>query len=377
MTKPLPSPTIAHAIPFWSSLVFVVVWLIAIINGGWWIILIPLYAIGIATLIDHFIGLSAENLDPATEDSSLFWHKLVTWIWVPIQISIILGALIAVFWFDHLSVTESIFLLLATGTVTGGIGITYAHELIHQKDKTERLLGDILLASVLYGHFRTEHILVHHRYVGTPRDTVTARYNESIYKFLPRALIGSFKSAWHVEADRQLKRGNQIGDWSNPFWRYGAGAAIMLFLSAAIGGWAGIALFIAQASVAVLYLEIIDYIEHYGLVRIHLGDGKYENTAPRHSWNGNQKFTNWLLINLQRHSDHHYKPDRRFPLLQTYDAVEAPQLPYGYPFMAFIACNPRKFRRMMNPEVQKWRAMYYPEITDWSAYKDASTPMPR
>ncbi|MBL4806647.1 MAG: alkane 1-monooxygenase [Rhodobacteraceae bacterium] len=358
-------------------MVFVVVWLIAVTNGGWWIILIPLYSTGVASLLDRFLGLSEDNLDPMALESQLFWHKLVTWVWVPIQITLILGTMVAVFWFDHLSVTESILMFLATGTITGGIGITYAHELIHQKDKRERLLGDILLATVLYGHFRTEHILVHHRYIGTPRDAVTARYNESIYHFLPRATIGSFKSAWHVEAERQTKRGRKVGDWSNPFWRYGAGAGIMLFLSAAIGGWAGIALFIMQAMVAVLYLEIIDYIEHYGLTRKYLGDGKYENTAPRHSWNANHKFTNWLLINLQRHSDHHYKPDRRFALLQTYDKADAPQLPYGYPIMAVIACNPRHFRRLMNPEVRKWRNMYYPEITDWTPYKNATTPMPR
>ncbi len=370
-------PSFENAIPFWVSLFFVPIWLLAVINGGWWIILIPLYSTGVTTIIDRFLGLSNKNLDPNTNDADLFWHRAVTWVWVPIQVCIVLGALIAVFWFDHLSTFESIFLLLATGAVTGGIGITYAHELIHQKDKSERLMGDILLATVLYGHFRTEHILVHHRYVGTPRDAVTARYNESIYHFMPRALIGSFKSAWQVEAARQIKRGNAVGDWSNPFWRYGAGAAIMLFLAAAIGGFAGIALFILQALVAIFYLEIIDYIEHYGLVRKHLGDGKYEHTAPRHSWNANHTFTNWLLINLQRHSDHHYKPDRRFALLQTYDPSEAPQLPYGYPIMAAIACNPRHFRRMMNPEVKKWRAMYYPEITDWAPYKNATTPMPR
>ncbi len=377
MKNILTKPSIYNAVPFWVSMFYVVIWLIAVINGGWWILLIPLYSTGISTLLDYFLGLSSQNLDPSAGESELFWHRLVTMVWAPIQVCLVLGALIAIFWFDHLSTMESIFLMLATGAITGGVGITYAHELIHQKNKTERLLGDILLATVLYGHFRTEHILVHHRYIGTPRDAVTARYNENLYAFLPRAFIGSIKSAWQVEAERQIKRGNAIGDWSNPFWRYGAGAAIMLFLAAAIGGLGGIALFVLQALVAILYLEIIDYIEHYGLTRKYLGDGKYENTAPRHSWNANHKFTNWLLINLQRHSDHHYKPERRFPLLQTYDEAEAPQLPYGYPVMAAIACNPRRFRRMMNPRVRQWRAMYYPEITDWNDYKNATTPMPR
>ena len=371
------TPRFANALPFWVSLAFVPLWLLSVSLGGWWLLLIPVYTTGVTSLMDVFFGLSKENLDPQSEDSTLFWHRLITWVWVPIQIATIFGALIAIFWFDHLSVWESILLMLVTGMVSGGVGITYAHELIHQRNKFERTLGDILLATVLYGHFRTEHILVHHRYIGTPRDVVTARYNENIYHFLPRALIGSFVSALKVEAERQIKRGRKPGDWSNPFWLYGAGAAACLLLAAFIGGFAGILLFILQALVGIFYLEIIDYVEHYGLVRKHLGDGKYEPVAPRHSWNSNHRFTNWLLINLQRHSDHHYKPSRRFPLLQTYDEAEAPQLPYGYPIMAVIACNPRHFRRMMNPKVRAWRKMYYPEITDWQPYKEGSTPMPR
>ena len=97
----------------------------------------------------------------------------------------------------------------------------------------------------------------------------------------------------------------------------------------------------------------------------------------RHSWNAAHKASNWLLINLQRHSDHHYKPDRRFPVLQTYNSDEAPQLPYGYPVMTMAAMIPPLWRRIMNPRVRKWRAMYYPEITDWAPYNQHSTPLPR
>ncbi len=370
-------PSLKNALPFWVSLAFLPLWGMSVVFGGWWIALIPIYTTGITSLLDEVFGLSQEDLDPDAEEDALFWHRLITWIWVPIQILLVFGALIAIFWFDHLSATESVFLMLVTGMVSGGVGITYAHELIHQKNKFERRLGDILLATVLYGHFRTEHILVHHRYVGTPRDVVTAKYNENIYHFLPRAMIGSLKSAWQVEAGRQKQLGHKVSDLSNPFWIYGAGALTGVILAAVIGGVAGVLLFALQAMIAIAYLEIVDYIEHYGLVRKHLGDGKYEPVAPRHSWNSNHRYTNWLLINLQRHSDHHYKPSRRFPLLQTYDESEAPQLPYGYPVMAVLACNPRAFRRMMNPKVRQWRKMYYPEITDWQPYKEGSTPMPK
>ncbi|MEP5088134.1 MAG: fatty acid desaturase, partial [Paracoccaceae bacterium] len=126
-------------------------------------------------------------------------------------------------------------------------------------------------------------------------------------------------------------------------------------------------LFLVQAGVAIWQLELVNYIEHYGLTRKCLSVGKYEHVKPHHSWNAPYKASNWLLINLQRHSDHHYKPDRRFPLLQNYTKAEAPQLPYGYPMMTMAAMVPPVWRNMMNPRVRRWREMYYPEITDWSA----------
>jgi alkane 1-monooxygenase len=143
-----------------------------------------------------------------------------------------------------------------------------------------------------------------------------------------------------------------------------------------MGGWSGVGLFVLQASVAVWQLELVNYVEHYGLTRKHLGAGKYEHVRPHHSWNAAQKASNWLLINLQRHSDHHYKPERRFPLLQNYTAQEAPQLPFGYPVMTVVAMIPPLWRKWMNPRVRQWRAQYYPDITDWAGYSKMTTPMP-
>ena len=151
----------------------------------------------------------------------------------------------------------------------------------------------------------------------------------------------------------------------------------MLVLAFVLGGWSGVALFLFQAGIAIWHLELVNYVEHYGLTRAHLGDGTYEHVKPHHSWNASHKATNWLLINLQRHSDHHYRPNRRFPLLQTYDKDEAPQLPYGYPVMTLTAMIPPIWRRMMNPRVRAWRQRYYPEITDWQPYNKSQNPMPR
>ena len=164
---------------------------------------------------------------------------------------------------------------------------------------------------------------------------------------------------------------------SNPFWRYVALQAAFLALAAVLGGWVGLGLFVVQAVTAIWQLELVNYIEHYGLTRKHLGNGKYDHVQPRHSWNAAHRATNWLLINLQRHSDHHYKPDRRFPLLQTYDTDLAPQLPYGYPLMTAVAMVPPLWRRVMNPRVRAWRRQFYPEVSDWQPYTKALNPPPR
>ena len=173
------------------------------------------------------------------------------------------------------------------------------------------------------------------------------------------------------------RRGLGAGHASNPFWRYGALQAAMLALAFTLGGWAGLGLFAFQAFTAIWQLELVNYIEHYGLTRRHLGKGHYEHVLPRHSWNASQRASNWLLINLQRHSDHHYKPDRRFPLLQTHPEADAPQLPLGYPAMTALAMIPPLWRRAMNPRVRAWRRKFYPDITDWKPYNKALNPAPR
>jgi len=369
-------PSLSAALPFWMSLVFEPMMVAACLWGGWYIAAIPIYGWIVMSILDRFVGLDEGNLDPNT-DASLGWYKLITLIWLPIQAGLIFGPLMVVSWTDHRSASSEVWLMVVAGVTSGSIGINYAHELIHQRNRFEQRLGEGLLALVLYGHFKSEHVLVHHRYVGTPRDPVTARYNESFYHFFGRVLWGQLRSAWIAEASLLARRDLPVWHGRNPFWRYGAAAFTVLLVAWLIGGWWAVMLFALQAFVGILQLELVNYVEHYGLTRRHLGDGRYEPVAPRHSWNAAQKMTNYLLINLQRHSDHHYKPDRRFPLLQNYEASDAPQLPYGYPLMTLMALNPLWFRRTMNPLVRKWRMDHYPDIKDWSAYKTGALPMPR
>ena len=368
---------LSNALPFWLSLALVPLAWVGAIYGGWTVILLPLSTWYLFSIIDAFAGLNEDNADLSTPEADLFWYRLITLIWAPIQFSTVFGVLWYVSVTGHLGGWEKVGLFFGIGVISGVVGINYAHELMHQKPRVERWMADILLAMVLYSHFRSEHMLVHHRYVGTPRDPVTARYNEGFFRFFPRVLRQCYVSAFGAEAAMLARKGKGWTDPANPFWRYWGLQIVMLGLAFWIGNWTGLGLFLLQAFVAIWQLELVNYVEHYGLTRKHLGMGKYEHVMPRHSWNAAQKASNWLLINLQRHSDHHYKPDRRFPLLQTYTADDAPQLPYGYPVMTVAAMIPPLWRRMMNPRVRTWRKTYYPEITDWSAYKTGTNPPPR
>lgn len=365
------------ALPFWLSLGMVPLVVLAAARGGWWFLCLPAYAWYLVTFMDLILGRNEENPDPQTPEAQLYWYRAITLVWFPLQAALIFGAILYVTRAPHLGGLEKLGIFFGIGVASGTIGMVYAHELLHQRNNLERWLGDLLLASTLYSHFRTEHLLVHHSWVATPRDAVSARYNEGFFRYFLRVLRDCPASAWQVEAKRLARRGNRVWDLRNPFWRYGALQLGMLALALALGGWQGLFLFLWQAFVAIWQLELTNYVEHYGLTRKHLGEGRYEHVLPRHSWNAAHKASNWLLINLQRHSDHHYKPDRRFPLLQTYGADEAPQLPFGYPGMTFIAMIPPLWRRRMNPRVRAWRRQFYPEIDDWGPYSRAETPMPR
>ena len=369
--------TINRALPFWLSLTLIPPVLAAAGWGGWWILSVPLVAWSLFIVLDAITGRYEEDADLETPLAGLFWYRLITLIWFPIQFAIQFGLIWYATRADHLSGIELVGLFFGVGVLAGTVGINYSHELMHQKNRWERLLGDLLLASVLYSHFRSEHLRVHHLWVGTPRDPVSARYNEGFFHFFPRVLTESPRSAWKAETAMLARKGAGPWNLSNPFWRYAALQALMLALAFALGGPLGLGLFLMQAFTAIWQLELVNYVEHYGLTRKHLGEGKYEHVQPRHSWNATQKASNWLLINLQRHSDHHYKPDRRFPLLQNYGEDEAPLLPYGYPVMTLMALVPPLWLRRMNPRVREWRQRFYPEIEDWTPYNRGDLPQPR
>lgn len=367
---------LTKALPFWLSLALVPVILIAVALGGWWLFLVPASTWWLFSIIDSFAGLNEGNEATDTPDAQLFWYRLVTLVWFPIQAVLTFG-LIYVVTRSDMNGLEKFGTFFGLGVLSGTIGINYAHELMHQRNRAERWLADLLLAIVFYSHFRSEHLLVHHRYVGTAKDPVTARYNEGFHRFYPRVLRQSLMSSFRAETAMLARKDLPWWNRRNPFWRYWALQLGFLVLAFALGGAEGVLLILVQAGVAIWQLELVNYVEHYGLTRKHLGEGRYEHVQPRHSWNAAHTASNWLLINLQRHSDHHYKPDRRFPLLQTYSEGDAPQLPASYPVMTVAAMVPPVWRRVMNPRVKAWRRQFYPEIDDWQPYNRAELPSPR
>lgn len=362
--------------PFWITLALPPLAIFGALYGGWTVLLLPVFTWYLFSGLDLAVGPTHRNADPATPDKALQAHRAITLIWAPLQFMMLFGLLWYVPQAEHLSLLERVVLFFGVGVITGTVGINYSHELMHQNPKIERWMADILLSMVLYSHFRSEHLLVHHRHVGTPADAVTARYNEGFFRFYPRVLKQSLVSAFRAEQGMLARRGFPLHHRSNPFLRYFILQVGMVGLACAVGGWSGFGLFLVQAGTAIWQLELVNYIEHYGLTRRHLGEGRYEHVQPHHSWNSDQRASNWLLINLQRHSDHHYKPNRRYPLLQTYSNDIAPQLPYGYPIMTMVAMIPPLWRRVMNPRVRAWRAQHYPDIADWRPYNKSTNPLP-
>ena len=352
---------IAKALSFSICLTFIPIMLLAINFGGWLTLGAIIYVLMIIPVLDFLLGMSKQNLDLKTDVKELIYHNLVTWIWVPVQLFLIFFVLYSLGNDSSAySPMEIIGLAVSLGFVTGGIGITYAHELIHQKNRFERFLGEILLGTTLYSHFCIEHLHGHHVNVGTPKDPVSAHKGQNFFEFYPRAVIGSFISAIQIQDTMLKRKGDRFFNLKNPFLRYLLFYSFLIASSYALAGWLGIGVFVLQAVVAFSLLEIINYVEHYGLRRRKNENGKYEHVQTYHSWNSSYHLTNLFLINLQRHSDHHKHPSRRYPLLQHHENKYAPELPFSYPVMLILALVPPVWFKIMNPLVDEWERRHYP-----------------
>jgi alkane 1-monooxygenase len=265
---------------------------------------------------------------------------------VPLQATLLGSAL----WLlPSLSPPAQAVFALAVGTVTGGIGITVAHELGHRASRLDRGLARLLLVSVGYGHFHVEHNRGHHVRVATPDDPASAPRGMTVYRFIVRSVIGGFLHAWRLESMRLAARGHSALHPTN--WVL-TGTLLWsgLVMAAGVGlGFSAALFMVGQALCAVGLLEIVNYIEHYGLQRRRLASGRLEPVAPHHSWNADFTISNWLLFNLQLHSDHHAHVQRPFEALRS--MPQAPQLPAGYPTLVLVALLPPLWFALMDRRV--------------------------
>ncbi len=240
-------------------------------------------------------------------------------------------------------------LVLSHGVIGGVVAINAAHELIHKSSRFESTIGGLLLACVGYGSFKVEHVRGHHVHVSTPHDASSATFGQNVYAFvvqsIPRNVVNSFK----LEAERLQKLGITRFSWRNETLMLSAFSLLLLLSFGLYFGPIGALFFALQAIVAISTLEVINYVEHYGLERKKLPSGRYERTTHLHSWNSSYLLTNLLLFQLQRHSDHHENPRRRYQTLRHFDA--SPQLPGGYSAMFLLALVPPLWFKVMNPRV--------------------------
>lgn len=275
------------------------------------------------------------------------FYRAVVIAWIPLQF---LG-MFWVAWLIGSGVIGAWAMLGATWTlgIVNGIAFNTAHELGHKRSKLDRWLSRITLAPTGYGHFYVEHNRGHHVRVATPEDPASARIGESFWVFLPRTVVGSVRSAWDIEK-RRLAQGGR-GAWSLHNEILQAWSMTVLFYGALIVAFGFMmipfALFIMVY--AITLFEVVNYIEHYGLLRQKTESGRYERCRPEHSWNSNTLVTNLILYQLQRHSDHHANPTRKYQALRHFE--EAPQLPSGYASMVTLAYFPPLWRMVMDPRV--------------------------
>lgn len=252
------------------------------------------------------------------------------------------------------SLIERLGLTVSVGIITGALGITAAHELIHMRARRLRDAGGVLLALVCYGTFKIEHVRGHHVTVSTPEDRSSAPLGQSLYAFLPVSILSNVRAAWRLEAVRLRTR-------AVPVWSLANEVLMLTAASAATAGalWLhfglpGLAFFLGQSGLAIVLLEVVNYIQHYGLERRRQTDGRYERTTMLHSWNSPFRLTNWYLFNLQRHSDHHAHAHRPYAVLRHHEA--SPQMPAGYAGMVLMALVPPLWFRVMDARVAACRA---------------------
>jgi alkane 1-monooxygenase len=315
-----------------------------------WIIFTILYIYALPAIMDLIAGKNRANSDPAQMDwmSRAFEYKLLPWVLL-LKIMILKILALQIIVSGRFDTIDCLGIAFLTGQTVGSYGIFVAHEFLHRKSTLDKALAEILMVSVMYPHYCIEHLYGHHKYAATPKDPATSRFGESLYAFLPRTVLGGIGHAWQLENRRLARQGRHWLNMRNRMLRYtieviSINLAIWYFC-----GPLGIAAFAIQSVVAIVTLEVINYIQHYGLERKEIAPGRYQRAEIAHSWSSECWFSNSYWLNLGRHSDHHNAPYRSFQMLRRFE--DEPELPAGFPAMFLLAFVPPLWFKVMNPRV--------------------------
>ncbi len=321
-----------------------------LISGNELWLVVPLFLMFVmGPLLDWLFGEDENNppevLVPQLEEDR--YYRVLTYLTVPLHYITFFSVAVWVgtqefSWWGFLALT------MALG-FADGFAINTGHELGHKRTRLETWLAKIVLAVPAYGHFWIEHNRGHHRDVATPEDPASSRMGESIYKFARREIPGAFHRAWMIEHERLCRKGVPVWSFHNEILQSYLITVVMQVGLIAAFGWIMLPFLLIHNFFSWWVLTSANYIEHYGLLRGTQADGKYERCQPHHSWNANHKYSNLLLFHLQRHSDHHASPTRRYQSLRHFD--DLPGLPSGYYGMYIIAYIPGLWFKMLDPKL--------------------------
>ncbi len=328
----------------------VLVW-VSFVWKGWSVYLPVIFAFAFIPLIELIFPPDHRNADDETlakvKNNPLF--DIMLYLAVPVQVATLCWFVWEMYIFEG-PLWERAGMITGMGLMCGVIGINIAHELGHRIKLWERRLAKVLLFTSLYVQFYFDHNKGHHRYVGTPQDPSSAKYNEPLYFFWIRSLTGTFRSAWHIESERMIKLGLPVLHWRHEMLRSTLLYIFLLTLIAILLTPMVAICFAISALMGGLLLETVNYIEHYGLTREKKGK-VYERVRPWHSWNSDHVVGRLVLFELSRHSDHHYLASKKYQTLDYH--ASAPQMPTGYPGMMVLATIPPLWFYIMNRRLKK------------------------
>ena len=327
-----------------------IIGMIGIYFGGYYTYSAILFAFVIIPVLELLLPIDERNYDTDTFERRLHnkFYDILLLLNVPIVYGALLFSLIRIT-VHQLPIYELIGMTLSLGIILGANGINVAHELGHRKTLFEKVMGKMLLIPSHYTHFFIEHNHGHHLNVSTAEDPSTARYNQNLYSFWFQTVTGTYLKAWQIQKKLNKTEQRSLLSLKNDMFWFTIIQFTYLIVVYTFFGFKGLIFVIFSGVVGFLLLETINYIEHYGLKRNKLASGRYERVTEKHSWNSNHVLGRIILYELTRHSDHHFKSQKKYQILEYHDV--SPQMPYGYPTSIVLSFFPPLWFAVMNKRI--------------------------